>query len=721
MSEQAPAPQLRLGTFIGVFTPTILTILGVIMYLRLGWVVGNAGWLGALVIVVFANGITLVTALSLSALATNMRVGVGGAYYLISRSLGLEVGGAIGIPLYLSQTLSVTLYCYGLGESIRIVWPGAPVGLLAALFVVAVTAVAARSTELALRMQVPIMVLIAASLVSLFLGVEWRAPQVDALGPWEDAGFWQVFAVFFPAVTGILAGVSLSGDLADPGKAIPRGVLGAVAVGFVVYATIPLVLAYGASAPVLREDTLVWTSIAAVPLLVMPGLWGAVLSSAFGSILSAPRTLQALASDRLLPARLAELDPKTGEPLVALRISGGLALLAVLLGDLDAVATVLTMFFLTTYGTLNFVAGLERLVGDPSYRPRIKIPAWVSFAGAGGCFVGMTAISPLGAAVALTIEALIFWTLSRRSMQAAWGDVRSGAWQAAARWSLLRLREARHDPRNWRPNILVFVDDVAQDVPIVRMASRFSQHRGIVTVHKLLLGDVEEHPEAEELVRRSDQILASKGILAFSEAATVTDLDAGVITVAQANGFAGLSSNTVMFPWPGDDVDQVARLLTLSRKLAGLHKCTLIGRPIRRDRRPKPHLDVWWKGRESNGDLMLLLAHLLTLSDDWRDVRIVLKSVAETAEEAAERRREFGSLLPEIRIEADVDVIVRDGEPVVDLIHRSSADAELVFLGMSVPAAGEERAYAESLAELVRGLPGLILVRNAGPFRGRLV
>ena len=228
-----PQSTNKFGWFLGVFTPTILTILGVIMYLRVGWVVGNAGLWGAIAIVLISNAITFFTTLSMSTLATNMRVGVGGAYYLISRTLGLEVGGAIGIPLYLSQVLSITLYAFGLAESFRaVIWSGLPVQLVAAVVVIAVTLVAARSTELALKLQIPLMVLIFASIASLFVGADWGSGvQVAAVGGFEDAGFWQVFAVFFPAVTGILAGVSLSGDLDDPGHAIPRGALAAVGLG----------------------------------------------------------------------------------------------------------------------------------------------------------------------------------------------------------------------------------------------------------------------------------------------------------------------------------------------------------------------------------------------------------------------------------------------------------------------------------------------------------
>ncbi|SVB53173.1 uncharacterized protein METZ01_LOCUS206027, partial [marine metagenome] len=320
-SSSEPTSALQLGTFLGVFTPTTLTILGVIMYLRMGWVVGERGLLQALVIVIIANVITVLTSLSLSALATNMKVGVGGAYYLISRSFGLALGGAIGIPLYLSQVLSVTLYAYGMAESFQFVLPpellesGWFMPSFAAFIIVGVGLVSSKSTTLALKLQRPIMVLIAASLISL----AWGAMSVEpATSIWdtlpsetEPKSFWMVFAVFFPAVTGILSGVSLSGDLADPQRSIPRGVLSAVLIGFVIYLIVPVLLARGASPDALRDNPLVWLDVSSISWLILPGLWGAVLSSAFGSLLSAPRTLQALAADRLAPSVFTKVSPKS--------------------------------------------------------------------------------------------------------------------------------------------------------------------------------------------------------------------------------------------------------------------------------------------------------------------------------------------------------------------------------------------------------------------------
>jgi len=705
-----------------VFTPTILTILGVIMYLRVGWVVGNAGVLGTLAIVLLANAITLVTALSLSALSTNMRVGAGGAYWLISRSMGLEIGGALGIPLYLSQALSLTLYSFGLAESVRIFWPGAPVQLLAGVIVVLVVLVASRSTVLALRMQVPILVLIVISLASLFLGVDWGTVRAQPMGPWTDAGFWTVFAVFFPAVTGVLAGVGLSGDLKDPGRSIPLGVISAVLVGLVVYLVVPLALARSADAAMLRADPLVWTRVAAVGWLVVPGLWGAIFSSAIGSILTAPRTLQALAQDGLLPASLSRTDPKSGEPVLALRVSGALALGAVALGKLNVVAAVVSMFFLTTYGMLNLAAGLEDLVKDTSYRPRIRTPWWVSLLGAFGCFVAMWPINPTAFIAAVLIEGIIWWTLSNRAMHGAWGDVRAGVWFALARFVMLRLRTSQYDPRHWRPHILVFTAELARSVSAVRLASRFSQDHGIVTVNTMLVGDLDDLSQAEALATRNHEILRSHNLLAFCEVTAVPDLASGIVTITQAHGFGGLASNMVMLGWPHDRAG-LARLLGVTRRLARLDKSTMILRPGQDGpATSQGEIAVWWKGKESNGDLMLLLAHLLTLSEGWRRKQIRLCSIVDTDDQAALLHTSQTTMLEETRIAAEVHVYVRQPDQSLNALMRdASTDVGLVFLGLPLAELGEEDDIADRMLGYLDGLPNAILVRNGGPFRGRLV
>ncbi|MBT8396498.1 MAG: Na-K-Cl cotransporter, partial [Gemmatimonadetes bacterium] len=236
-AEVAPGKAGGLGTFGGVFTPSILTILGVIMYLRFGWVVGNVGLAGTFLIVTISTSITFLTALSISAIATDQRVRTGGAYYMISRSLGIEAGGAIGIPLFLAQGLSVALYTVGFAESVVEVFPMLNQKVIGLLTTVAVAALAIRSTKAAIRAQFFIMGAIALSLLSLLFGhpVENTGPETAIQITQAPENFWVVFAVFFPAVTGIMAGVNMSGDLENPGRSIPRGTFAAIGVGFLVY------------------------------------------------------------------------------------------------------------------------------------------------------------------------------------------------------------------------------------------------------------------------------------------------------------------------------------------------------------------------------------------------------------------------------------------------------------------------------------------------------
>ena len=729
--KSAPTnPDGKLGTFLGVYTPTVLTILGVIMYLRFGWVTGQVGLSKTLVIVVVANLITLITTFSFSAIATNFRVGVGGAYYIISRSLGLEFGGAIGLPLFLSQVFSVTLYAFGLAESFRILWPGVPVQTTAFVVILAVGALAFRGANLALRIQIPILVLIGISLVAL-VGGAVLGPRVEVVpAPAaldETVGFWVVFAVFFPAVTGIMAGLGLSGDLRDPIRSIPRGAVTATLTGFVVYLLIPLVLVKGASAEALRQDPLIWTRIAWFgAVLILPGLWGAIFSSAVGSILGAPRTLQALANDGLVPRFLGRTAKGGGEPIAGLVVALLIAASAVLLGNLNAVAPVVTMFFLTVYGMVNLVAAVESLSGDPSWRPRIRVPWVVCLLGAIGCFAVMFLIDARAAVGAIVIEILLWTSLARKERAAGFGDIRRDVYEALIRWSLVRLSRRPMTPRNWRPHLLVFVDHAEKRLDLIRFSTWLSQGRGVVTVCELVVGDIgSKDISRRALEQKIQRLLDREDLVAFGEVGIVRDVVSGIVDAAQANGLAGFDSNTILLGLPRT-TDRLVEFLHAVNALENVQKSVLIGR-VQPGLIPRGDeyrtIHVWWGGLFRNGDLMLLLAHLITRNPEWRNGSIEIHSLASSQMVKDNTERQLAALIPAIRISAAVHVRLQPKDRTVrEIIHEVSAEADIVFLGLAPPPSTEDlEPYAQRLLDLAEPLRTVFFVKNSSLFVGQLV
>ena len=729
---------IKFGTFLGVFTPSLLTILGVMMYLRFGWVVGNAGLLKSILILSMASGITLITGLSASAIATNIRVGVGGEYYMVSRSLGLELGGAIGIPLFLCRTLSLTLYAFGLAESLAFVWPAAwgevPVQWMAAAIIILITAVAGRSADFTLKLQIPIMIAVGLSVLALALGVltgPLQAPELQT--NYERSapeGFWLVFAVFFPAVTGFTAGIGMSGDLKDPRRSIPIGTILAVLSGYAVYALILMLLSVtgrvsgGQLATLDPNSPPVWASIAFLGgWLIFPGMWGAILSSAFGSALGGPRVLQALATDGLAPKFLGRVS-RTGQPTMATWVTGLIALLAVLLGNLNAVGRLVTMFFLTLYITINLSAALETLAREPSYRPRLKVPAGISLFGSLAALSVMFLINPLVCLVAIFLEGLLLLFLRRKLLERRWGDVWAGVWNSLARFALLRLRTAGTQARNWRPHILLFTANPVHRRSLARLASGFNHDRGIVTVCQAVVGDLkEDYARIPAIQAEMETALDGDGLGAFCEVNIVKDFEEGVINITQANGYAGLEANTVMFGWP-DDEQGMARLLRILGTVSGLKVSSLLAKlEDTEEIRSKQTLDIWWRGKQQNGDLMLLLGYLLTLNTDWKDSRIRLRTI--TPEGTGERDRmqaALQELVQEVRIPAEIEIFESNSPTgLYNLIAEYSQDADLVFMGMNLPEPEDLETYATVLFKLGSQFRNVVFVRNAGEFAGQLI
>jgi solute carrier family 12 (sodium/potassium/chloride transporter), member 2 len=729
-NEQGAASQRRFGTFAGVFTPSVLTILGVIMYLRVGWVTGQLGLLGAISVILLAHLITVATGLSVSSIATNRTVGVGGAYNIISRSLGAPAGAAIGIPLFLAQALSVAFYVVGFTESVGIflaswgwqlgVWPAK---LLSSFVLIGLCAMSARSAALAIKAQYFVMAAIALSLVAIFTGGGDSPPAEIQWAGTGGASFSVVFAVFFPAVTGIMAGVGMSGDLKDPRRSLPIGTMSAIGIGLVVYLALPVWLAMNVSSEELVADNYILWKLSSFSALIYLGVWGATISSAIGSILTAPRTLQALAGDGLVPRLFGQSGGKNNEPVVGLLITFGLAEAGVLLGDLNFIAPILTMFFLATYGLTNLACGLERWASNPSFRPAYKLPAVVSLVGAVACFYVMSIINLPAMLGAIAICAFIFLLIERRDLGTTFGDARHGIWSALVRAALLRLRSAPFHPENWRPNLIVLGGNPIKRPWLLHFGSAIVQDRGIVSYFHLLTGGVRERAnDRKRLIIEMESTLAERLPGVFYRVDVVETLYKGVVSVTQSYGIGSLEANAVMLGWPSqeenyDDYTEMLRDLSeLDRSLF------LVAYNADRKVGNRARIDVWWGGFQGNGGLMLLLAYLLTASDKWRGADVSVITVVENEDQRTATEASLKAVLEAARLQANSRILLRGDKDIRTIMKEESEGTDLAILGIGLPDTDDStRAFFGRINLMLEVLPTTIIVHSARNFEGEPV
>ncbi len=656
--SSAGGPQ-NFGTFSGVYVPTLLTVLGVIMYLRLGWVVGNAGLLGGIIIISLAFFITAATGLAMASFTTNIRIGAGGAYSIISQSLGLEAGGSVGIPLFLAQALAITLYIFGFREGWQFLFPDHPALLVDLVAFALVVGIAYKSAEAAFKIQYIILGVVALSLISVGIAAATGSMQYE-LGEvrlWGDfagepplfvgTSFWVVFAVFFPAATGIMAGLNLSGDLDNPRRSIPIGTMAAIGTAFVVYIALAIWIALSATPDELVSNYTIMLDRAWLGhYFVLAGLLGATFSSALASMVGAPRILQALGNHNVVPhSQWLSTRRADGEPRNALIVTAGIAFAAIMLRDLNTIAPLITMFFLITYMMINLVVYFEQSLDLVSFRPLLRIPKLVSFFGMIGCIFAMFIVNPIFSLVALAMVLGAYVLMARRSLDAPYGDVRSGMFVSIAEWAAKRvwdLPEAQE--RAWKPNLMVAV----RDPEALRGSFLFLQDLAYPKGSIKLVG-IQASGQSGELHEPLESLandFRDRGVFANWIAIENDDLTQGLCAGIQTARGAFPRPNIVFLRMPEEfdehldyervvdmaDEEQLGSLLFAPHSKAGLGRRRFVNIWIR-DRSPdwSISMDI------GNLDLSLLLA--LKLSRNWKaSLRIVM---AVEDEEDLPRARQF--------------------------------------------------------------------------------
>lgn len=623
----------KFGTFSGVFTPTLLTILGVIMFLREGWVVGNAGLLGAWIIILLSFTITSFTALSLSSIVTNIKVKAGGAFSVISQSLGLEVGGSIGVPLYLSQALAVSMYIFGFRSGWLWIFPNHSPLIVDIVAFLVIFGIAYVSAGLAFKIQYAIMAIIGISLVSIGFAaatgsmqhsVQWWGEFKGSVeNNFSGTNFWAVFAVFFPASTGIMAGANMSGELKNPRKNIPLGTMSAIGLSLIVYLLLAYWLASSASNKELLENYTVMIDKAKWGPPVLAGLLGATFSSALSSLVGAPRILQALGSHNIIPGGkwFAKKTTK-GEPRNALFVTGAIVIGALMLRDLNLVAPLITMFFLITYTMINVVVLIEQNLQLVSFRPFLKIPKFVPLLGTIGCVFSMFIINPTFSLIAVTIVLILYSILIRRHLRAPFGDVRSGLFFAMAEWAAKKVTSMTVSrERTWKANLLVPVETENEIARLFYFIKNVSYPKGFVKIVGLT-GKETESQLTDELDGASEK-LKNEGIFTSWSVITAADFGENLKAGIETLGGTFFKPNILLLTMPKDPTREaeVSEIITICRK--NKTGVILLNEHDQRAFGNKDSVNIWFRNLGpswdlnqgiSNHDLALLVAYKMKIN-----------------------------------------------------------------------------------------------------------
>lgn len=692
-----------------VYFAAVSTILGAVLFLRFGYAVGHVGVLGALGIILISHLITIPTGLAVAEIATNLKVEGGGEYYIISRSFGSTVGGAIGLSLYFSQAISVAFYMIALSEAFRPAFPWFQemTGIVPDIRMIGLPATAillivmlTKGANLGVNVLYFVVSILAVSLIMFFVGRPTpEATGLDLFATTDDPdNFFMVFAIVFPAFTGMTAGVGLSGDLKNPRRSIPLGTVAGTITGMVVYALIVFKLASGATPDQLAGDTFVMSSIAVWGPIIPIGLAAATISSAIGSILVAPRTLQALAGDNIFPSKTVNQvvgagRGKANEPFNATLVTSVIVVAFVSMGSVDFVAQIISMFFMVTYGALCSISFLQHFAGNPSYRPTFHSRWYISLVGALACFVMMYQMQPLYAVLAVVLMVGLYLWLRRTLKDER--DVSAmirGVLVQLTRWLqvLLQKKKFHISEAGWRPSFIAITADSLTRLAPFDLLRWISQHYGVGTFIHFIKGPLtraRQKDAGQVLDRLIEQTQESNAGL-YVDTIISPSFKTAVAQIVQIPGISGLDNNSILFSFLEGDDETLAEIIDGCNfaSVAGFNIC--VQRSGKRHFGYKKNIHIWsTPGDYKNANLMILLAYIIVGHHDWRGAEIDLFA-ALPEDKLDEGVAELHRLIAQGRIPISPNrvrqVPVAKDVPLDQLVRERSTSADLVITGLSL-------------------------------------
>lgn len=708
MNEKLQAVKANFGTA-PVFLTAISTILGAVMFLRFGYSVGEVGFLGTLLIILIGHLVTIPTAMALAEIATNQKVEGGGEYYIISRSFGLNIGAAIGLALYLSQAISVAFYIIAFAESFEAIkpWVASEFGyeiydnrlfsIPALLLLIAL--MVTKGADLGMKALYVVVAILFLSLVFFFLGTTDYATTYDSSQLFasidSDKGFFYVFAIIFPAFTGMTAGVGLSGDLKDPKKSIPLGTLAATIVGMIIYVFIALKLSYSASPEDLTTDQLIMSKIALWGPIIPIGLAAATISSALGSFMVAPRTLQAIGSDDVIPNRkvngfVSKGTAKNNEPRNATIITSIIALVFVMMGDVNAVAEVISMFFMVTYGSLCLISFMQHFAADPSYRPSFKSKWYLSLLGAILCIYLMFKINA-GYAIAsiLLMVGIYFYITFNNENKKGMASIFQGVIHQFNRNLQVFLQKSDKESNDdyWRPGVICLSKDTFKRFSQFELMKWISHKYGFGTFIHFEQGYYSKETKeiADQKLNKLIEIANTSKSNVFLETIITPSNTNAIVQAIQQPGISGHQNNMMLFEFKKGDSEWLTDIIDNYNLLATANYDVCILRSSDKAFGYRSEIHVWIKKEDfENANLMILLSYIILGHPDWKKAEIKIFAAVDANNMETEKEYLI-ELTTSGRLPISPNNItvlpVSEGQDKVELINETSKLADLTILG----------------------------------------